>query len=62
MTDLFTSDVILQRHNFTSQHMKQCHDVIFFEVILPIFEKVTYSIIYQFIDAPIKGMDNPTSP
>ena len=27
--DFFISDVILQCHNFTSQHVKQRHDVIF---------------------------------
>ena len=28
--NLFTSDVILQRHNFTGQHVRQRHDVIFY--------------------------------
>ena len=29
--DLFTSDIILQCHNFTSQDVRQRHDVILFE-------------------------------
>ena len=36
--DLFTNDIILQRHNFTGQHVRQRHDVIF--VLLVVYEKL----------------------
>ena len=42
--DLFTSDIILWRHNFASQHMKQRRDVIFLKA------KISFNICRIFSD------------
>ena len=46
--DLFTSDVILQCHNFTSQHVRQRHDVIFRKKLLKFLPGAFAQFIYVF--------------